>query len=285
MNKLNVSFKVVLAGLATALVGVGCAKSATDTPTVTAALAMTGSSQPKSVANYKKAHPLLQLFSPTAVAFPPPAMTDATTRVVTLNTAWIVVKEVEFKLAEVAGAGEVEGAEVKFRGPYFVDLLSTIPASFGSASVPAGVYRRVKMKLEKDSTLPAGAPAGLMGKSILLEGNVSTTAFSYTSTDGTEFKIAGPGGVNLSETANLMLGVKMSDLFRMINMDAVVAFAGSKAISEANRIPAAGACPLIENSSNDIYTCIRKGLEKAGKFGKDSDNDGEIEVGEDEVQD
>lgn len=155
VNKLNVSFKVVLAGLVTALVGVGCAKSATDTKLVSTALVMTGSSQPTSLANYKKAHPLLQFLSPTAVALAPPAMTDSGTRKVLLTKAWITIKEIEFKLAETAGV-EVESAEVKFKGPYFVDLLSTNPAAFGTAEIPAGVYRRVKMKQEKDSAIPAG---------------------------------------------------------------------------------------------------------------------------------
>lgn len=279
------SFKIAVAGLTTALLGVGCAKTATNA-NVTAALSMTGSSQPTTLANYKKAHPLLQLLSPVAVAFAPPAMTDSGTRVVTLNKAWITVKEVEFKLAEVAGAEEATSSEIKFTGPYFVDLLSSIPASFGSAEVPAGVYRRVKMKLEKDSALPAGAPSQLAGNSIYFEGTVSGLAFTYAAPDGTEFKIAGAGGVNLSETANMVLGVKMSDLFRMINMDAVAA-AGNKNISDANRISTGtvSACPLIDSTVRDIAACFRKGLEKAGKFGKDSDNDGEIEAGEDEVQD
>ncbi len=286
MNKSNLSFKVVVAGLATVLVGVGCAKPAADTQLVTAALSMTGSSQPTTIANYKKAHPLFQLLSPTAVALAPPAMKDSGTRVIALNKAWVIIKEVEFKAAEVAGADEATSSDVKFRGPYFVDLLSTTPASFGSAEVPAGVYRRVKMKLEKDSALPAGAPAGLVGNSIYLEGTVSGLAFTYSAPDGTEFKIAGPGGVTLSATSNMVIGVKVSDLFRLINMDAVAA-AANKNISDANRIStgSVSACPSIDNSLRDIAACFRKGLEKAGKFGKDSDNDGEIEAGEDEVQD
>ena len=205
---------------------------------------------------------------------------------VSLNTAWITVKEVEFKLAEVAGAEEAASSEVKFQGPYFVDLLSSIPASFGSAVVPTGVYRRIKMKFEKDSALPAGAPTQLSGNSIYFEGTVSGFAFSYAAADGSEFKISGPGGVNLSEAANMVLGVKLADLFRLINMDAV-ASATNRNISDANRIStgSVSACPLIDSTVRDIATCFRKALEKAGKFGKDSDNDGEIEAGDDEVQD
>ncbi len=286
MRKLNLVSRVVVSSLLLGVIGIGCAKPAADGKLVTAALTMTGSSQSTTIAKYKNAHPLFQLFSPTAIALAPPVMSDSGTRVVSLNKAWVIVKEVEFKLAEVAGAEESASSEVKFSGPYFVDLLSTIPASFGSAEVPAGVYRRVKMKLEKDSALPAGAPSQLAGNSIYFEGTVSGLAFSYAAADGTEFKIAGPGGVNLSDTANMVVGVKVSDLFKMINMDAVAA-ATNKNISDTNRIStgSVSACPLIDSTVRDIATCFRKGLEKAGKFGKDDDNDGEIEIGEDEVHD
>lgn len=272
------SMKVALAGFVFA--GVGCAKPSGGA--VAASLVMTGSSQPTTLANYKKQHPLLQLLSPMAIAFAPPAMNDSTGSVVALNKAWIVVKEVEFKMDEVASAGESSSSEIKFRGPYFVDLLSSIPASFGATEVPVGVYRRIKMKLEKDSTLPADAPTQLAGKSIYMEGTVAGVQFSYAAADGTEFKISGPGGVNLSETANLVIGVKMADLFKMIKLSGITA---TTAISDTNRVPTANPCPLIDSSAADLFTCFRKGLEKAGKFGCDRDNDGEIEVGEDEVQD
>ncbi|MBC7742290.1 MAG: hypothetical protein H7061_08835 [Bdellovibrionaceae bacterium] len=286
MNNMNRTLTIAIAGFASSLIGIGCAKSGAANSTVTAALSMTGSSQPTAIASYKKAHPLWQLFSPVAVAFAPPAMVDGSSpaRNVMLTKAWIIVKEVEFKLAETAGAEEAASSEIKFRGPFFVDLLSSIPVSFGAAEVPVGVYRRVKMKLEKDSALPAGAPTQLAGNSIYFEGTVSGSQFSYAAADGTEFKIAGAGGVNLNETANLVLGVKVSDLFKLIKMDAVAA-AVNKNISDTNRITATNACPAIDPSANDIATCFRKGLEKAGKFGKDSDNNGEIEVGEDEVHD
>lgn len=271
--------KVIVAGMVAA--GLGCAKASSGA-TATASLKMTGSSQPATVASYKKGNPLLQLLSPTAVALAPPAMADSAGSAVQLTQSWIVVKEIEFKLEEAAGSSEVEGAEIKFRGPYVVDLLSTIPASFGAAEVPAGVYRRIKMKLEKDAVLPAGSPSQLMGNSIYLQGVVATKSFSYTSQDGTEFKISGPGGVNISETANMVIGVKVSDLFKKINLTAVT---NNVAISESNRVNAPNACPTIDASAMDLYTCFRKGLEQAGKFGKDSDDDGEIEVGEDEVKD
>ena len=286
MSKLNL--RLIVASLAISLFSIGCAKVQPEAnkSTVTAALVMTGSSQPTTIAAHKKTHPLWQLISPIAVALAPPAMVDgsAPARNVVLSKAWITVKEIEFKLSETASAGEVASSEVKFRGPYFVDLLSSVPVSFGAAEVPVGNYHRVKMKLEKDTAIPGSAPIELSGKSIYFEGTVSGLQFSYSAADGTEFKIAGPGGVNVSTTANMVLGVKVSDLFKLIKLDAVAA-AANKNISDTNRITATNACPAIDPTANDIATCFRKGLEQAGKFGIDNDNDGELEVGEDEVHD
>ena len=280
MKKMNMGFKAIVAGFVVA--GLGCAKTSSGAM-ASASLAMTGSSQPASLtASYKNSNPLLQFLSPMAVALAPPAMMDSSGRTVMLTQSWIVVKEIEFKLNEVAGSSEVESSEIKFRGPYFVDLLSSIPASFGATSMPAGVYRRIKMKLEKVSALPAGAPNELMGKSIFLQGTVGGVQFSYTSEDGTEFKISGPGGVNISDTANLVVGIKVADLFKKINLSGITA---NTLISDTNRVTASTPCVSIDASAADLYTCFRKGLEQAGKFGKDSNNNGEIEVGEDEVKD
>ncbi len=273
----RVNLKKVIASIA--ILGIGCAKSSGSA--VSTSLSMTGSSQPTSIANYKTQHPLLKFLSPAAVAFAPPAMNDSTGRVVALNKAWIVIKEVEFKMEEIAGATESNSSEIKFRGPYFVDLLSSIPAAFGTTEVPAGIYRRIKMKLEKDAALPAGAPAQLAGKSIYLEGTVSGVQISYAAADGTEFKISGPGGVSLNDTANMVVGIKIADLFKMINLSGISA---TTAISETNRVSGMNLCPLIDTSAADLFTCFRKGLEKAGKFGKDDNGNGEIETGEDEVQ-
>lgn len=269
------TIKAMIAGVA--VLSVGCANSASNSGVLTS-LTMTGSSQATTIAKYKIHHPLLSFFIPTAVALPAPSMTDATGANVTLNKAWIVIKEIEFKGTEVGEASEAP--EIEFQGPYVVDLLSAAPTSFGEAVLPTGVYRRIKMKLESAATLPAEAPVALQNNSIYLEGTVAGNQISYSSHDGTEFKISGAGGVNIADNSNLLVAIKMADLFKMIDFTGV----GAVAISENNRVPtASNVCPLIDASAMDLYTCFRVGLEKAGKFGKDDDGDHEIEVGEDEV--
>lgn len=269
--------KTVIAGVAT--ISMGCAKNS-DTPTVTTSLVMTGSGQASTLAKYKIQHPWLSMFMPSAVALTPPALVDSQNATVNLTKAWIVIKEIEFKATETADAAE--SADVEFQGPYYVDLLSAAPSSLGSAEVPAATYRRIKMKLEKGATLPADAPAGLSGNSIYLEGTVAGNQFTYVSDDGTEFQIGGAGGMDLSSNANLLVAIKVSDLFKMIDLSSVT---NGMAISSTNRVAGSNLCPLIDASAADLYTCFRKGLEKAGKFGKDDDGDHEMEAGEDEVHD
>lgn len=273
--------KTMIAGVAA--LSMGCAQ-APSSGTVSTSLVMTGSSQASTIAKYKIQHPWLSLFMPAAVALTPPAMADASGRNVSLTKAWIVIKEIELKATEVADSAEVEGASdgIEFQGPYVVDLLSAQPASLGVAEIPAGVYRRIKMKLEKDAVMPAEAPAGLSGNSIYFEATVAGNQVTYSAADGTEFQIGGAGGVDLSDNANLLLGVKLADLFKMIDMSSVTS---NVAISASNRVPGTNLCPLIDASASDLYTCFRKGLEKAGKLGKDSDGDHEIEADEDEVHD
>ncbi|WP_413943608.1 DUF4382 domain-containing protein [Bdellovibrio sp. HCB-162] len=271
--------KSVIAGLV-ALNIVGCSQAPTEK--VSTSLSMTGSSQAATVAKYKIQHPWMSLFMPSAVALTPPAMTDSSGRNVTLNKAWVVIKEIEFKPNETEDAAEIDGDEIKFRGPYVVDLLSLNPAPFGTAELPTGVYRRIKMKLEKNATLPAEAPMGLSGNSIYFEATVAGNQITYAADDGTEFKISGAGGINLNDNANLLVTIRLADLFKMIDLSGV---SSNITITSSSRQPGVNLCPLIDSSAADLYTCIRKGLEKAGKFGKDDDGDHEIEAGEDEVED
>lgn len=277
---MKTSVKTMIAGLA-ALNIVGCAQPNSSTP-VSTSLVMTGSSQAATVASYKIQNPWLSFLMPSALALTPPAMTDSTGLNVTLNKAWVVIKEIEFKPNETADEAEMAGAsEIEFQGPYVVDLLSATPSALGTVTIPSGVYRRIKMKLEKDAVLPAEAPAGLSGKSIYFEATVAGHQVTYSAADGTEFQIGGAGGINLSDNADLLVAIKLADLFKMIDLSSVNS---NIAISDSNRVPGTNLCPLIDSSAQDLFTCVRKGLEKAGKFGKDDDGDHEIEAGEDEVE-
>jgi len=223
---------------------------------------------------------LFSLFIPTAVALTPPLLVDSTGQTVNLNEAWVVIKEIEFEANEVADSGEQDGEEVEFEGPYFVDLLSDSPVSFGDAVIPANGIRRIKMKLHEAESLPAGAPLDLNSKSIYFSGSVNGVNFSYAADDSTELEIGGPNPILPSSAKDMLVVIRIADLFKKINLSSIIS---PTDIHAGNRVNIAGACPLIDASANDLYTCFRKGLSTEGNFGND---DGDKDLGpEDETVD
>ncbi len=270
----------VLLGISALMALSSCAKVpaevASSVPLVSAPVVFTSSAKAPGVAYNKPS--LMSLLLPKAVAFIPASLRDSNAAVVTLNQAWVAVKTIKFKQAELAAVGEDNS--VKFVGPYFVDLLSTLPIPIDTQSLPAGSYRRIEFVLHAGTTIPAGVPAQLNGNSIYLNGAVNGFSFTYTSTDGAQIMIAGPKGLPLDGSSDILISVRLADIFSKINMAAVNA---NVAITQANRLPAANPCPLIDASAADIYTCIRRGLELKTQMGLDSNHSGEIEATESEV--
>lgn len=271
--------KLFTAGLALSLLATGCNhKSSSPTVSgVTTGLTMTGSGQPAvAQTNLQK---MFSLFMPSAIALTPPALVDSTSLTVSLTEAWVVIKEIEFEANEVAGASEQDGDEIEFEGPFFVDLLSDAPVSFGDAILPASGFRRIKMKLHEADTLPASAPAQLTSKSIYFSGSVNGVAFSYAADDSTELEIAGPNPVVPSSAQDLLVVIRMADLFKKIDLSSIAA---PTDIHSGNRVAAANPCPLIDASATDLYTCFRKGLETEGNFGSD-DGDKDLDADDETV--
>ena len=179
------SFRSLAAGLFLSLFISGCNQNVTSVSksNVTTGLTMTGSGQPAvALTNTQK---FFSFFIPSAVALTPPVLLDSTSLSVNLNEAWVIIKEIEFESQEIPGVGEEDGEEVEFSGPFFVDLLTDAPISFGEAVIPASGIRRVKMKLHEAETLPASVPIELTSKSMYLSGTVNGVAFSYSADDST----------------------------------------------------------------------------------------------------
>lgn len=245
--------------------GVGCKPSAENKQTVQTSLFMTGSGSKNVVqSNTQK---VLSLFVPSASALTPPLLLDATGLSVNLSDAWIVVQEVEFKTSQSATADESLHREIEFHGPYYIDLLSNAPNSFGTANIPVEGIRRIKMQLHAANSLPASAPAGLNGNSIYFAGSVNGVAFTFSSTDSTEFEIGGPNPVVPNSTSDLLTVIRTANLFEKINLSSLVS---ATDISAANRVPVVNPCPLIDASAADLYTCFRKGLSSEANFGNDN---------------
>lgn len=250
----------------------GCNQSNSPTTSggVVTGLTMTGSGQPAvAQTNVQK---LFSLFVPSAIALTPPLLVDSTSLNVNLTEAWVVIKEIEFESQEVADGTEQDGNEVKFQGPYFVDLLSDAPISFGDSILPAAGIRRVKMKLHEAESLPASVPPELTSKSIYFSGTVNGIAFTYAADDSTELEIAGPNPVLPNTAQDMLIVIRMADLFKKINLSSI---GGATDIHAGNRVNAINPCPLIDASATDLYTCFRKGLSSEADFGKD---DGDMDL-------
>ncbi len=233
---------------------------------------MAGSSAPTTVAKNNLKVPLFGGLLHQAVALPPPLLKDSTNAPISLNEAWISVKKVEFKSTELPGAGEVDGDSVSFETPTAINLIASTVQSFGQARVGESL-RRIKMQLHNVDVPPFGSPAGLFGKSFYWQGTVAARSFTFSSTEGYEYELAGPNGVILAENSNVLLSIQIANLFRKIDMTNV----GNGAVIDQNtRVPATNPCPLINASAADIYTCFKDGLKTESNLGKDEANDGEL---------
>ncbi len=256
----------------------GCKKNdagGTTTGNPLVGFTMTGSSGAATVALNKSINifPLLQSFLNKAVALPPPMLQDSVGTTISLNEAWISVKQVEFKASETVAVGEIDGDSVSFQDPTAVNLIASSPQFFGQVRINTTSLRRVKMQLHNVDVLPANAPLALTNKSIYWKGSVSTRQFTFSTTEGYEYELAGPNGVPLAENSNILLSIKVASLFKKIDMTAVIDGAD---ITKDTRVPATNPCPLINGSAVDIYTCFIDGLKTESNLGRDDANDGEL---------
>jgi hypothetical protein len=271
----------VLTALALSVCISGCGKKNLLGSNVTSSFSMTAASKPSTVVMQKS---WLDLIMPRALALVPSTIVDSTGATIVLNSSWVVVKEIEFEATQNPAAGEVDGAEVKFKGPYFVDLLSIAPVVLDTQPIPASGFQRVKMKLESSggaTLLPPGAPAALATNSIYVTGSVGANAFTFQSIDGTEIHIGGASTVTPVDNGHVLVEINFSNIFKQINMSGVV---NNEVISTSARHAGANLCASIDPSANDIYTCIRKGIELRANVGEDVDHNDSLDASEAKVK-
>lgn len=276
MKTLNLKLGIIFSLLL--FYNAGCSNKGTSTGNPLVTLNITGSSQNASTfaKNYKRLWWLLN----TAVAFPPPnSMQDSSNLSVSLSELWLNAGEFELKFEETAQSGEVPGAEVEFKGPYIVNLFSNSPMTLATAAVAQTSMRRLKYKTQRVDASNTEAPVAMIGASIYLTGNVNGNAFEFKSEQEIAFETSGPNLVSFAHGDNLLLQLQTADLIRNINLSAV---SNGVVISENNRVSFANACPNIDASASDLYTCFIKGLQKMAKVGND-DGDFVFENGEETV--
>ena len=98
--------------------------------------------------------------------------------------------------------GEGDGGQVRFHGPYAIDLLSGTAQSLDTRMVPPGDYERVQGHLQPlhAGDDPASAYPDLVGYTVWLEGDIAGDGgghFAYKAAINDEFQI--PGRFTLAE--------------------------------------------------------------------------------------
>tara|TARA_B110001454_G_scaffold219199_1_gene251749 strand:+ start:56397 stop:57248 length:852 start_codon:yes stop_codon:yes gene_type:complete len=256
-------------------------KNDSGTTQVTSSFKMTGSASTASVASSQKPT-LWNVLIKTAHALVPTSIVDAQGSAITLSSAWTVIKEIEFKSEETAGGSEDSQSEVSFKGPYFVNLLSSAPQALDTQSITKKSIKRIKMKLEAtQAQLPTDAPAGLASNSIYMAGSVGGRNFTFQLDDGTEYQIGGSSAFQPSENSQIMVEIQIANIFKQIDLSSVT---NNEVIDHNNRHTGSNLCTSIDTSANDLYTCIRKGLEKHANLGLDKNGDSSLDADEDKVK-
>ncbi|MBC7754382.1 MAG: hypothetical protein H7Z71_09110 [Moraxellaceae bacterium] len=260
----------------------GCQKGNENTTTgnPVVSLAATSSASNATVAQFKPS--LLDLILPKAVAYPAPAaLLDSAGNTVSIQSVWVNFGQIEFKFDELHTGTEVNGDSVEFSGSHSIDLLSPAPTTFVSGPIKVTQIRRIKMKLIRTSILPAGAPSGLLNKSIYVQGTVNGNNFTYSTQDETEIEIAGPQIVSATENSTLLIELKIANLIKKTNLSAIT---GTTNINDNNRISYANPCHLINASASDLFTCFRSGIQTESNLGRDDDRNFQLDVGENSVK-
>lgn len=282
MNTSHFFKLVTLAGSALFLTHCGNKENSAAGTNASVALVISGNDSPAVTAqNQGWGQKLWSIISPSAIAAELSALLSENNESVTLTHAWIRIKEIEFKVAKTADSDELENSdsdddsdEIKFRGPYTVDLLSDTPSPIDTQTIPVANYRRIKFKIHHEGNAPDEAPADLDDHSILLQGTVGGRSFSFLADDEEEVEISGPSGVEPSQAKDLLVVFRFAEMIEKIDMSSVT---NGMQISQSNRVPVANACPLIDESADDLYTCFKKGIETNADFGRDDNDDGDLD--------
>lgn len=275
-NMKKIHLLAILVLLAAACNTPNAGNTSTGNPLVS--LTVTGSGAAATV-QYKSKSILEMMFMPRALALPPPSLYDSALNAVTVSEFWLGLKNVELKSTETATSGE--SSDVQLTGPFSVDLLASSPSSIGDLYAPSAGVRRFKARLEKVTSVPAGAPTELLTNSVVLKGTVSGHLFTVLLADGIDYEVAGPNLLNLQSGSRLLLSIQTANLIKKIDLSVI---ASDVTISASNRVPATNPCPTIDASASDLYTCFQSGIKTEANAGEDSSGNDEIDGSEGSVK-
>lgn len=255
---------LVTMGLTGLIVGCNGQKILPGT-TVEQALSLTSSFTRAQTTSLKEK--LMQLFLPHAVAVSP-VLKDSAGNDILLEAAWISLQNIKLKVAEASDDTDEsdDSEDFEIAGPHFIDLMSSEPFSIDLSQLPVQAYDGIFLKLHKESPLPETAPEALAENSIYLSGTINGYLFSYTADDSTEIQLVGSQSLVPDAESSLLVVFGFAEMISKIDLSIIAA---DTEINSSNKVEAVNACPLIDPSAHDLFTCFRKGLEEQAKFGKD----------------
>jgi hypothetical protein len=170
-----------------------------------------------------------------AGTFEPMLTATGDTIPVTFTSAYLVVRDVRFKIADggptdttgmgdesdTTGVGETDSTDddagepdsagmIRFNGPFAIDLLTSTSQTLDTEMVPPGVYRRVQGHLAALSggTTVADSFPFLVGATVYLEGTVDGEGggpFTYKARIDDEFMIRGAFTVDADTPATAFI--------------------------------------------------------------------------------
>lgn len=130
----------------------------------------------------------------------------------------IAIRDIAFKNDDDENA-DFDTMEIKFRGPYILDLLvggDAIEQSLGAEEIPDGTYQELRFKMHKDTDLPATDP--LFDRSIYLAGTIDGTPFEMWHDTSENLDVGRSTGVVVSaNTVNMTVNFTIDQFLNSQN--------------------------------------------------------------------
>ncbi len=275
--KCSIYKKVLVVSTSLIALTLGCTQQPNSSASVgPSSLSLVGSIRQQAIVAKTKLEYLFSLVVPQASA-EEGVIVDSAANDVVLSEAWISLQEIKVSAAPTS---EVEdGEDYVIQGPLAVNLLSDLPFSAEMSALAANGYDAISMKFHKADVALEGAPVELIEHSIYLSGYVNGYAFSYMADDSTEFVLSGTKSIQADQTGGFVVVFGLANLISKINLSDITA---DTVISKDNKVVSANACPEIDPSASDLFTCFEKGLKTEAEFGK-HDGDYDLDDSSDET--